>query len=261
MMRIRRLGASLLATGLLAGLAGCGGSGTDDPADETGGSASQEAPAVLTQESFAEDIVAAQTEADSAHAELKVDASGVSFDMSGDVAGLGEPDDLRMDGTASMNSEQVELLLVDKALYIKGEQVAPEGKEWLKIDLSDPSNPISQVFEAANPSSFTAYLQGITKLEDRGAESVDGVETRHYTVTVDTATMLDSNPMFQGQDASTLGLPAELTSEVYVDSENRPVRIETDLGDTGSFEVTFSDYGKDVSVEAPDPSTVGEFSL
>ncbi len=264
-MRSRRLVVSLLATGLLAGLAGCSDSSTDSSTDDTGGSASAdaapEALAVLTQESFAEDVIAAQTEAGSAHIEATIDVSGASFDMSGDVTALGEPDALKMDVTASASGEQMQLVLVERVLYVKGEQFAPKGKEWLKVDLADPSNPLSQVFDAANPSNFAAYLQGITKFEDVGVETVDGVETRHYTVTVDTAQMLDSNPVFRGQDAATLGLPAELSSEVYVDSENRPVQIEADLGDTGSFAVHFSDYGKDVVVEAPDPSTVGEFSL
>jgi len=267
-MRMRRLAVSLLATGLLAGVAGCSDSstdnGTDNSTDDTGGSPSADAPvapAVLPQESFAQDVIAAQTESGSAHIEATINVSGSSFDMSGDVTALGEPDALKMDVTASAGGEQMRLVLVERVLYVKGEQFAPEGKEWLKIDLSDPSNPLSQVFDAANPSNFTAYLQGITKFEDVGVETVDGVETRHYTVTVDTAEMLESNPVFRGQDAATLGLPAELTSEVYVDSENRPVQIEADLGDTGTFEVHFSDYGKNVSVKAPDPSTVGEFSL
>jgi hypothetical protein len=252
-MRMRRLAVSLLATGLLAGVAGCSDSSTDNGTDNS--------TAVLPQESFAEDVIAAQTESGSAHIEATINVSGSSFDMSGDVTALGEPDALKMDVTASAGGEQMRLVLVERVLYVKGEQFAPEGKEWLKIDLSDPSNPLSQVFDAANPSNFTAYLQGITKFEDVGVETVDGVETRHYTVTVDTAEMLESNPVFRGQDAATLGLPAELTSEVYVDSENRPVQIEADLGDTGTFEVHFSDYGKNVSVKAPDPSTVGEFSL
>jgi len=97
--------------------------------------------------------------------------------------------------------------------------------------------------------------------DDTGTVEFTVQGRRDYTVTVDTAEMLESNPVFRGQDAATLGLPAELTSEVYVDSENRPVRIQVELGEIGSFDAHFSDYGKDVSVEAPDPSTVGEFSL
>lgn len=267
-MRLRRVAVSLLATGLLVGLAGCGDGATDVATDDTGGETTtgtgeptSDAPPVLTKETFAQDITAAQVKAGSAHFEATIDVAGQSFDMSGDVAGLGDPEAMVMDVTASIQGEQLQFLRVDKVLYLKGEQIAPAGKEWVKIDLSDPNAPLAKIFDAADPSNFTAYLEGIIDFEDKGLETVDGVETRHYTVTSDTAKMLESNPMFAGQDASTLGLPAELNVEVYVDRENRPVQIQVDLGDVGSFDGHFSDYGKDVSVKAPDPSTVGEFSL
>ncbi len=264
-MRLRRVAVSLLATGLLVGLAGCSDGEADETANDTGGDATteavSEAPAALTKESFAQDIIAAQVEAGSAHFEATIDAADQSFDISGDVGGFGDPDAMVTDASASIQGEQLQFLLVDKVLYLKGGGIAPEGKEWVKIDLTDSKSPVGKIFDAVNPSNFTAYLEGITGFEEVGPETVDGVETRHYTITSDTAKMLDSNPMFEGQDASTLGLPAELSSEVYVDSENRPVRIQVELGEIGSFDAHFSDYGKDVSVEAPDPSTVGEFSL
>lgn len=263
-MRMRRLAVCLLATGLLAGLAGCSGNSTDDTNTDTGGSSSfdtPDGPAVLTKESFVKDVTAAQSAAGSAHLQATIEASGTTLDVTGDVTELGDPDDVKMDVLASFQDQEIRLLRVGKVLYLNGEQFAPEGKEWLGIDLSDPGDPMGQIFDAVNPSNFTTYLEGITTFEESGVEMVDGVLTRHYTVTVDTAKMLESNPAFQGQDASTLGLPAELSSEVYVDSENRPVQIQADLGDTGGFDVHFSDYGKDVSVDAPDPSTVGEFSL
>ncbi len=259
-MTMRRLAVSLVATGLLVGLAGCGGDSNDASTDASNTSAPDGA-ALLTKETFAQEVVAGQTSAGSAHIEATVEMASESFEMSGDVAGLGDADAMEMDATATVQSVKMRLLIVEKVLYIEGEQFAPEGKKWLSIDLTDPSNPISQIFDAANPANFTAYLEGITDLKDKGAATVDGVETRHYSITVDTAEMLKSHPMFKGQDASTLGLPAELTSDVYVDSNNRLVQLKVTMGGSGSFEVHFSDYGKDVSVEAPDPSTVGEFSL
>lgn len=255
-----RRAVSVLAVGVLVGLAGCGAGSTETSSGDEPEKPSDSAPAVLNEDNFADKVVAAQVAAGSTHVEATIDASGQSFELSGDVAGLGSTD-TEMDVTATFGDEKLHLLVVERVLYVKGAEFAPKGKKWLKVDLSDPSNPLGRIFDSVNPGNFTAYLTGVTAFEDQGVETVDGVETRHYSVTVDTAKMLESNPMFQGQDASTLGLPDELTTQAYLDSDNRPVRLMVDLEATGSFDVHFSDYGRDVTVTAPDPRTVGEFSL
>lgn len=259
--RVRRSAVSVAAVGVIIGLAGCGGSSADDQPQNRSEGSSVNAPAVLSKASFSAEVLAAQADASSAHIEATIDLTGESIQLSGDVAGLGSPDDIEMDVAATFGGEQVQLLILDRVFYLKGEEFAPDGKEWLKIDLSDRSNPLAQMFDSANPANFTAYLNGVSAFEDQGAETVDGIETRHYEVTVDTAKMLESNPMFQGQDASTLGLPDEVVTQVYVDADNRPIQLNVDLTSIGSFDVHFSDYGKDVSVTAPDPSTVGKFSF
>lgn len=273
-MKMRRFVVSVLAAAAVtAGAAGCSDSNPSSNADTGSGgggtstspteeSPTQESlPATLTKDNFAEEVSAAQAKANSAHVDSTVEVQGQQFNIVGDITGFGTPENVQMQIQADIGGQSLELRAVDKVIFIKSPQLAQSGKEWVKIDGSDPNNPLAQIFDSANPGNFTAYLQGVTAFEDKGAETIDGVETRHYTLAVDTAKMLQSNPMFKGQDVSSLGLPEELTSEVNLDSENRPVRIQTDLGTSGSFEATFSDYGKEVSVEAPDPSTVGEFSL
>ena len=49
--------------------------------------------------------------------------------------------------------------------------------------------------------------------------------------------------------------------EVYVDDDNLPVEIKVDLAAAGAFEVHFSDYGKDVSIEAPPADQVSDLDL
>ena len=257
-MKLRRILTATLAVGVLSALSGCG----DEPnvSDDNGPSV-QSAPAVLSKDKFAAEIAAAQTEADSAHFEVAIDVQGQSFEGSGDLAGLGNPDDLRAQFSADFAGEPVEMRLIGKMVYLKGASFAQDGKEWIGINGSDPSNPLSQLFDSANPANFNAYLDGVTDLKDEGTENIAGVETRHYSLTIDTATMLEANPMFEGQDASSMGMPETITSDVYVDADNRPIKLEVTLGDTGTVEATFSDYGKDVTIEEPDPSTVGEFPL
>ncbi len=257
-MRARRLAASIFASCVLIGLAGCGGgSATDAKAPAQKPSAA----AALTKGNFADEVRAAQAGAGSAHVEATVESQGQTLKLSGDVAHLDTPQAPAFDFSADVGSQKIQLRAVDKVLYVAGVGIPGSGKKWIKIDVSDSTNPIGQIFQAANPGNFASYLDGATTFKDKGEQTVDGVATRHYSVTVDTATMLKSNPVFKGQDVSKLGLPESLTSDVYVDSANLPIEIKVDLAAAGAFEAHFSDYGKTVSITAPPKNQVGRFSL
>ena len=262
-MTARRLAAACTSACLLVLLTACGGSDSsdaNDPSSSTGSDGSSTV-ASLSRENFADQIRAAQADAGSAHVKATVEAAGQTLNLSGDVARLDTPQSPTFDFAADVGADQTfRLLVVDGTLYVSGSGISsPDGKKWVKSDISDPDNPISQLFQTANPGNFATYLQGVTDFEDKGAQTVDGVDTEHYSVTVDTKEMLAANPAFAGQSAAKLGLPEKLTSEVYVDSANRPVEIAVDLAALGAFEVHFSDYGKDVAVQAPPADQVGTF--
>jgi hypothetical protein len=298
MTSVRRFGVSMIAAGLMFGLVACSGSeevatddpstvettspdtATDTPATDTPttstGPAATDTPVtdasptetadpavpVLSEKNFASELTAAQTAAGSAHIEATIGASGQTGKMVADVDGLGNGDNLAMDLSLDIAGQQLKMVLVDKAFYIQGAGISSDpAKPWVKIDISDPNNPFAQLFDASNPANFTAYLEGVTGFQDKGIETVDGVEARHYSVTVDTAKMLAANPAFKGQDVSSLGLPDEVTSEVYVNGDNLPVEISVAMGSAGSFEAHFSKYGEPVDVKAPPASQVSEFSL
>jgi hypothetical protein len=251
----RRTVAAVLATGLIGTLTACSDdSNAVSPSDET--------TATLTKDNFALKIRQAQSDAGSAHVDATVESQGQSLRLEGDVDHLDTPQTPSFDFTAELGGKTLRMRVVDELLYISGAGLeGTGGKKWMKIDVSDSSNPFAQVFQAANPGNFTAYLEGVTRFEDKGSQIIDTVKTHHYDVTVDTAKMLASNPVFKGQDASTLGLPKAITSEVYVDQANRLVEIKVDLAATGAFEAQFSDYGESVDVEAPPADQVGTFDL
>jgi hypothetical protein len=73
--------------------------------------------------------------------------------------------------------------------------------------------------------------------------------------------MLARNPALRGQSISSLGLPNAMTSEVYVDSADRPVKLSVGLGSVASIEAHFSKYGQPVQISAPPADQVSEFSL
>jgi hypothetical protein len=258
------LAAACSSVCLLVLLTGCGGSDSnDDSSSSATTSDGSSAAASLTKANLGQEIRDAQADAGSAHVEATVEAAGQTLDLAGDVAHLDTPESPTFDFAADAGGDQdFRLLVVDGTLYVSGSGISSRGgKKWVKSDISDPDNPIAQIFQTANPGNFSSYLQGVTDFQDKGAETVDGVDTEHYSVTVDTNEMLAANPVFKGQSVSQLGLPEKLTSELYVDDENRPVEIAVDLAAAGAFEVHFSDYGKDVSVQAPPADDVGSFDF
>jgi hypothetical protein len=87
------------------------------------------------------------------------------------------------------------------------------------------------------------------------------VRAHHYTVTINTARALAANPAFKGQDLSKLGMPKTLHTDVWLDSDNRPVKMTVVIGTLLSLEVHVSKYGEPVAVHAPPAGQVGTFSL
>lgn len=232
------------------------------PASVVDDQSSSQDGATLTKANFTQQLTAAQQQVGSAHVEATLDFSGQQGTVSGDFAGFGGLGDLMMDTTVDVAGQHLSLLVVDSTVYLRGAGLSSDpSKPWVRVDLDDPKNPLSSLLDSADPANFSAYLEGVQDLESRGAETVDGVQTQHYTATIDTDTMLKANSMFGGQDAASLHMPAQITTDVWVDDKNLPVEVAVSLGDAGSLEAHFSQYGEPVSVQAPPAGQVTEFSL
>ncbi len=252
----RRWAAALVAAGMTLSLSAC--ASTDE--NQTDGSGDN-AAASLTQANFSQILTAAQAEVQSAHMDATVDMGGQSGSISGDFTGFADIDSLSMDMQVDVAGQQIEMRLVDKVLYVNAAAISGnKGKPWVKIDLNDPGNPLSRIMDTANPKNFTVYLQAVKTLDDRGMETVDGVEAHHYTVTIDTAKAMAANPALKGQDTSKLGLPGQITTDVWLNGDNLPVKMSVPLGDAGSFEAHFSKYDEQVSVVAPPANQISDLT-
>jgi hypothetical protein len=256
-MRVRGFAAGAIAAGMLVSLAGCGNDGGSD-----GSGGGGDVAASLTQANFTRTVTTAQQGAKSAHLEASIDAAGQSVKMSGDVSGFKGIASATMDLKVQAAGKHLELRLVRKVLYLHGLGTAvSHGKSWLKVDLNDPRNPLSKILDTAGPQSMTMYLRAVKGLRDRGTETVDGVKTHHYTVTIDTAKALSANPALKGQHLSKLGMPKTLTTDAWLDGDNRPVKLTVDIAKFFTFEAHISKYGEPVSVHAPPAAQVGTFSF
>lgn len=160
----------------------------------------------------------------------------------------------------------LEARLVRGVVYVNAGQLGlgqPTGKPWLKVDLTDPGNPLGAMFskitDTLGPGQLIDTLKGLSTLHSLGSETVDGAVTTHYRVTVDTST-LGSALGLDPSDLDGATLPKSLAYDVWLDSGSRPVKVSADVSEF-SMELHFSHWGESVHVAAPPASQVGTFSF
>ncbi|WP_244928727.1 LppX_LprAFG lipoprotein [Nocardioides sp. W7] len=272
---VRRLAVAALAPLALTTLAACG----DD-----GGSAAKE-PAASSTPSPADDVeesgdadaaadVAAGEEIEPA-AFMKIfegafeDATTVhmTMDMStaaGAMQGEGDADysktpvemQLTMSG-GMMPGAGIETVMVDGVMYMKMPGMGADDK-YFKLDLNDPDNPLGQSFTSQlDPKAmFEQFEDGLSSVVYQGEQDVDGDSADAYVVTVDAAEVLAA----QGQEIPEgVDVPEEFSYTVYF-ADDLFRRMEIDMGEgLGAVSMDFTDWGKDVTIEAPPSNQVTDF--
>jgi LppX_LprAFG lipoprotein len=239
-VNLKRFGV-LAASAALALTAGCGGSGgaaADNGAD-------------LTKANFSSEVVKAQSAAKTAHVQATIEAQGQKMAMTGDMqmATKNVAFDLSMTGAAL--GGEARFILVDKVVYLKVPGLSQSDK-FVKIDIGDKSNPIAKMFDQMlgqlDPSKTFRAFDAITKLQDRGTQEIDGVETTHYTVEVDTQKALQAQGL-AGQ-VPTGQVPKTLTYDVWVDGDHLVRRLRMDIQGS-AVDMSFSQWGEPVDIQAP----------
>ena len=197
--------------------------------------------------------MAAMEEAGSFRFTTTSDSAGQAQEMSGE-ARFGD-DGVEMKAS-STGAQAMDLILVDKAMYMKSDAFGT-GDKWLKIDLSDPNSLFGMIGKATDPEVMFKAMESPKKLELIGSEEVDGVETNHYRITMDPTSYLKA---MEFPPAMAEMLPKELVTEMWVDADNLPRKFAQTVevkapggGPTtkNNTEGTYSDFGTDVEIEAP----------
>ncbi|HEX3611583.1 MAG TPA: LppX_LprAFG lipoprotein [Sporichthyaceae bacterium] len=189
-------------------------------------------------------------------------AMDMVFD-SASVAGLGQ-----MKG--------MEERLVGDTVYLKLPMLSSlTGGKWFKLSLSKAGTSsgldlgsIFQQSSATDPGQQLQALLSAPNVHQVGAETIDGVPTTHYAGDVTVADI----EKHSGYDAATKASLAKLYAnsggrvthlDVWVDSDYRARKFSattpTPVG-AATVTMTFSDYGKAVSVVAPAPGDVADLS-
>lgn len=256
-------GAAVLALGLGA----CSGGGSDSAA--TASSSSVASPKT---ELSAFQVVQASSQqsqaAGSAKFSLAVSgtANGQAMSLTGDGAFDAATKGFEMKLTLPQEAggTAVTVRLVDGTAYLSGAPLTADG-QWVEV----PVGLLSQQgldTSTMDPSKQLEQLQAAASdVKEVPGTTVRGVEAKGYAGTIDVQKAYDLLPAAQktpeAQKALTESGVTSIPFTLYVDDQNRPVRMVEEVtaqGSTVKVSMDFYDWGSKVAVTAPDPATVKE---
>ena len=283
-MRSRTLLVAGIGAALIT-LAGCGGTSINGSAAPQGGGG---APAATSKIASVADLGAlVQHNAsgkNSAHIQLNMTVPGAgAITAVGDMKFAGAQSAEQMTMTLSGVGD-LQMVMIGKTIYMKipsglagaAGGSAPSAKPWTKIDLNGSDALSKALGSTANLAGQTDPSQLINQIAQAGtitsvnAETLDGVATKHYAITVDMRKMLatigtNMDPAEQ-QAMSALGVTS-IPFDIWVNSDNLPVKITTKIAVSGitasggasevDMTVTYSNWGESVNIQAPPADQVG----
>lgn len=222
--------------------------------------------ASLTKQNFASAMASATSQSRSVHMTATFGAEGRNVTLSADESlnGSSLKDQVVALQVNIAAMGDVEVRIVSGVMYVNVGKLGLPGasaKPWIKVDLSDAKNPLGAAFSkiaAMNPAQLMKAFQAISTFTELGTETVDGVRSTHYKVTVDTAKV--GAMLGMPDHGQTVSLPKTVAYDVWVDAGSRPVKVTVNNA-MFTAEVHFSRWGEPVHVVAPPASQVGEFSF
>ncbi len=145
---------------------------------------------------------------------------------------------------------------------------------WLSISSEDLGSG-SAGLGSYDPSTFLESLRGVKGgPEVVGTEEIDGVETTHYTATLDLRQAVEEAPddqraLIEAQ-LGQLGA-AEIAVDAWIDGDGLPRRLRMDMGSMfgalglgagtdAVMTMDFFDYGVPVDIRVPSPDEVTPFT-
>ncbi|MFC4053017.1 hypothetical protein ACFOY4_25315 [Actinomadura syzygii] len=269
-----------LATGLALSLTGCLGD-TGNKVDEAGKNLKLTAAQVLGK-------AAERTgTADSFKAELSMQVSGSG---AGDVSATGSMqyrtkpdlaysmnfDTMTVGGKSTGGMQQI---LVGRTMYMKMPMLSQLGgatgaKPWFKISLDDLGkksgmnlDQLLRQSQQMDPVQNTKMLTASKDVREVGKETVDGVQTTHYTGTYRIEDAIAKLPAEDQEtvrkNAGTAGLDG-MNFDLWVDGRQLPRKMalkskQTAQAGATNLTMTYRDFGKPVQISAPPESEVTDF--
>jgi hypothetical protein len=253
---------------LTLGVAGCGGddgaSSSPKSATSEKSSASSPAGGDLTPASFVDTVVSAQQKARTSHMEMVIDAGGQKVTATGDqITGKSGEDSaaaMTMD-YGSVGLGTIKVTIVDGQVYMNFGEMT--GGKYAKVDLTDPDDPftrqIAPMMEQLDTAKQIESLgDALVSVEKKGdPETIDGVEAQPYAVEVEPAKMDAVKAL---PPAARETLPKTVTYTMFLGPDDLLRRMTYGFGGT-TGEVTLSQWGEPLDIEAPPADEVSEQDL
>jgi hypothetical protein len=254
----RTLAAFAVLPLLLTALAACGDK-SHDAADAT---ASDTAPVAAAHtyadgdsvdpSDFADRLADGFARITTAHATVEADL-GATGDMhgDGDVDYTGDQPATAMTLSSDALGDDIDTRLVDGVLYLNLGRLSHD-KFW-KVDLDDPDSPFGTMGSQLDPKSSVDLLEKAMKTVTYVGEDGD---LDHYQASIDPKSLVEQ--LAPSGTAGAPSLPKSMDYDIWLDNDDRVNKLSFAMGDLGSFEMTLSDFGAKVSVEAPPADQVTE---
>lgn len=284
----RAAGGVLVVAAVLAMLAGCGKTVTgmasaagDKPSGNLSGRLSKMNDAVdyhmIAKKSAHTTTVmhlGGQTVHGNADYEFHQDGLNMRYTMSGFGVRLGKLADMMGNHGGAGKNADTEIRVIDNVMYMKIPILATD-KPWIKIDpnghgaLSKSIVPIVKMIQQSNdPTKLLDIATKAGKITKTTREKVDGQQTTHYSIRIDTQKMLNRVPDSPFQQLAKLGaarLPRSYPVDMWVNDNKLPVRmvIHPPLpgGMAQTMRTDFTAWGKPVVIEKPPADKIGKLAL
>ncbi|WP_328326651.1 MULTISPECIES: hypothetical protein [unclassified Streptomyces] len=179
--------------------------------------------------------------------------NGLSFDVSMDAKAAGM--------TKLVSRQNVNMLLVNGAYYynVDPQPSGPlKGKHWMKVDASavlgeQASSAMNN--SSADPTQGLQSLKYARNAKEIGKETVLGREATHYHATVSKDDLGAAGSALGSKDKKQLlqqftGTVDAITFDVWVDSNDMPVRMKEDIG-AMNVSIDFKKFGPAKALRAP----------
>jgi hypothetical protein len=245
--------------------AGCGGgesadSGDDNSGADAGAGAGAGPAGTLGEDDFIETVSRAEHEAQSVAMDMRIGGPDVEqMHLAGRVHQGSSTSDIAMELTVSGAVFPVPLsvIVVDEVMYLEMGGLTDD--KYVRYDLRDATSPMGDLLTGVQLDP-TAQLRGfrgaIEDFDVDGTEHLDGVDTAHYRVTVDTDTLLDnlgtpSDELF----GAGVEPPDQLTYDFWVGADRLPRRISVTIADV-TTRMDMRAWGQPIDIKAPAPRQI-----
>jgi len=248
-----------LAVGVLSG---CGSSTEAKPVSNDAASPSSSAPAKAAAVGGAVDGLAVATKMVDAMlakktAHMSLTNNGTPT-MEGDYE-VGNP--VKVAVKMSQQGLKLEVVQVGGVIYLKGIPGSP--KPWIKLDpkgtdaFSKGMSSLTDVAESSDPRALVATMKGV-KGKYLGTEQVRGEATAHYVfrIPISSYGKVLSPAVRKALRSSVKG---PIATDYWVGGDNLPRKMATTMvvsGKKAVTELTYSDWGKPVTIVAPPAALV-----